>query len=374
MIKNEFVGYGSISNLERLLRIYHPKRVFLVTGRKSYNEHISEYLSDVLSNFNFSRFCDFETNPKLSDIERGIQMMNSREHDIVVCVGGGSVIDAAKTINVLAANKRSSKDYVSGKSKIQNKGKTLIAIPTTSGSGSEATVFSVVYMGKEKYSLEHKFIFPDYSIIDPVLTEKLPKDITAVSGMDALSQAIESYWSVNSTNESKKYAREAIKLIVRSLNGAVNHPNLENRLDMAKGAHLAGKAINISKTTAPHAISYAMTSHFGIPHGHAVALTLGDVLVHNAGIAHDDYADKRGSNYVKKTLNEICTFLDSKDESAAKRKINALMSSIGLKTRLSQFGISTRAIRKIANKVNNQRLKNNPRLITKQDIIGFLNH
>src|SRR5207248_4789041 len=125
-----------------------------------------------------------------------------------------------------------------------------------------------------KYSVCHEFLLPDIAIVDPILTHKMSPRLTAITGMDALSQAIESYWSIHSTEESKGYAREAIRIIVDQLPKAVNEPTNDSRLAMARASHLAGKAINVTRTTAPHALSYALTSRFGVPHGQAVSLTL----------------------------------------------------------------------------------------------------
>jgi alcohol dehydrogenase class IV len=156
-------------------------------------------------------------------------------------------------------------------------GKPLIAIPTTSGTGTEATCFAVVYIDKTKYSLKHSSILPDYTIIDPTLTHAMPPLVTAATGMDALAQAIESYWGVKSTHESQAYAREAITLTLAYLKAACQN-EVEARDAMSRAANLAGKAINLTETTACHAVSYPITSYFNVPHGHAVALTLASMF------------------------------------------------------------------------------------------------
>ncbi|MEZ4822960.1 MAG: iron-containing alcohol dehydrogenase [Ignavibacteria bacterium] len=152
-------------------------------------------------------------------------------------------------MNVLSYQTNSPEQILKGESEIVRKGKPLIAVPTTSGAGSEATHFAVVYSGDKKYSLAHEYILPDYSVIDPQLTFSLPKEITATSGIDAFSQAMESYWNVNANEESRKYSRGAIQLIFDSLSKAVNEGDEESRINMSRAAHLAGKAINITKTT-----------------------------------------------------------------------------------------------------------------------------
>ena len=136
----------------------------------------------------------------------------SKNRAQATAVGGGSVIDTAKMIKIFSANKGNPESYIRGEKEIEKSGPPMVAVPTTSGTGSESTHFAVVYIGKTKYSLAHKeHVLPEYAIVDPKFTYCLPKRITAETGIDALGQAIESYWAVGSTDESKGYAREAIK-------------------------------------------------------------------------------------------------------------------------------------------------------------------
>ena len=375
MLQKKYFGFGSIKNLKNILNKHKPTSIFLVTGQNSYIKSGAKVILDnFLNDYNVTHFYDFEENPKIEDIEKGVRIFKESSCDFVVAVGGGSVMDIAKSINVLAANLRKPIDYIKNNKKIIKNGKILVAVPTTAGSGSEATKFAVVYINKIKYSLEHEFMLPNYAIVDPQFTISLPEQITASTGMDALSQGIESYWSVNSTNESKKYAKEAIKLVINNLPIVANNQNKKSREAMAKAAHLAGKAINISKTTACHAISYPITSYFNIPHGHAVALTLASLLEYNYNVTEKDLLDKRGINYVKKTINEIIHFLGAKDIKEGSRKIENLMIEIGLITRLSDLGIKTdKDINLIIeNGFNLDRVKNNPRKLTKEAVREIL--
>ena len=213
MEQQEFVGLNSIHNLKEILSSHSPKNIFLVTGKASYEKCGARAIFDsILKNYSITRFYDFGANPKLNDIEKGIKMFKENNCGFVIAAGGGSVMDASKSINILSNNDNEPIEYIKNPKKIKNKGKTLIAIPTTSGSGSEATHFAVVYIDKTKYSLVHEFMLPDYSIVDYQFTLSLPKSVTASSGMDALCQGIESYWCIYSTDESKHYAKEAIKL------------------------------------------------------------------------------------------------------------------------------------------------------------------
>jgi alcohol dehydrogenase class IV len=175
---------------------------------------------------------------------------------------------------------------------------------------------------------------------------------------------MESLWSVHSTRISDAYAREALQLARDHLWRAVHSPSAETRYAMSRSAHLSGRAINITRTTAPHALSYAMTSHFGVPHGHAVALTLGEILAYNSGVCRDDVADERGADHVDRVMAEIRNLMGASDVDTARRRIVALANSVGLATRLRDVGICTPDARElIVAEANPQRLANNPRAL-----------
>lgn len=375
MSQKEYIGHNSINKLKKILAKHKPNSIFLVTGKGSYVKSGAKTVIDkVLKDYNSTHFNDFETNPKLFDIKKGIKLFKKNKCDFVIGVGGGTAMDIAKSVNILASNSRKPVDFIKNNKKIKNKGLILAAIPTTSGSGSEATRFAVVYIDKTKYSLEHDFILPDYAIVDPQFTTSLPRDITAPTGMDALSQAIESYWSVHSTKVSKKYASKAIKLIIKNLSIAVNKPSKRTREAMAKAANLAGKAINITRTTACHAVSYPITSYFGVPHGHAVALTLVSMLKYNSQVTESSLLDKRGTAYAREAINEIVTLLGASDVEDASNKLENLMIEIGLNVRLSELGIKRQDISLIIKRgFNPDRVNNNPRRLSGNALRKILN-
>ena len=375
MAQTEFIGKGAIAKLKEILSKHKPTNIFLVTGTASYEKcGAKDAIQPILSGYKVTHFYDFEVSPKLKDIEKGINIFKESNCDFVIAVGGGSVMDVAKAVRIFAANEGEPIDYVNNKKTIQNKGAPLAAIPTTSGSGAEATHFAVVYIDKTKYSPAHQFMLPDYAIVDYQFTMTLPKNQTACTGMDALCQGIESYWCVNSTDESKKYAKEAIKLAMQNLGEAVNNPSERSREAMAKAAHLAGKAVNISKTTASHAISYPITSYFNVPHGHAVALTIPQMLAYNSQVTQEDVIDKRGPDYVKNIINEIASLVGAKNAEEAGKKITNLMKDIGLGTKLSEVGIKTDEDIEIIikNGFNPDRVKNNPRALTEKALREIL--
>ncbi|MDD5133557.1 MAG: phosphonoacetaldehyde reductase [Candidatus Nanoarchaeia archaeon] len=373
MNQTEYIGFGCIDKFREILSFEKPKKIFLVTGKNSYRVSGAEAKLEILNPYcSTTRFSDFSPSPKLSDLEKGLKLFKEDNYDLVVAVGGGSAIDMAKLINILAAQPGNPVQYLKNENEIIFKPKKLVAIPTTAGSGSESTHFAVIYIDGIKYSLAHESILPRYSIVDPNLALTLSPREAASCGMDALGQAIESYWNINSTEESKKYSKEAISLIINNFSDSMNNIRRNPKLAMAKAAHLAGKAINITKTTASHAISYPLTSRFNIPHGHAVSLTLGEMLVYNSNVTKEDCLDKRGVDYVKKTINEIVKLLDSKDVESARSKINSLMEEAGLETKLSELKVFDKDII-IKEGFNTERVKNNPRRLTEENLRKLLN-
>jgi alcohol dehydrogenase class IV len=206
---------------------------------------------------------------------------------------------------------------------------------------------------------------PGTAIIDPALTCSLSPRLTAVTGMDAFSQAVESYWSVHSTRESKRCASRAISLVLQYLPEAVHAPTRQARRAMSKAAHLAGRAIDITRTTGAHAMSYPLTSYFGISHGHAVCLSLGQWLLFNSQVSDEDVTDARGAPYVQQTIAELAAMMGCADAEECCKRIEDLMRTVGLATRLGSLGVSLEdAMRIVVPNVNVERVANNPRALT----------
>ncbi len=373
MKQQEIMGFETLSQLDPILKSFHAKNVFLVTGKQSFQSSgAKDYISKLKDSYSFIQFQDFQQNPQLEDVNNGIELYHQQSIDVSLAIGGGSVIDMAKLITSLAPQPESPEKYIQENLSFQKKPIPLVAIPTTAGSGSEATHFAVVYIDKIKYSLADKNILPSVSIVDPNLTLGLPPSITASSGMDALCQAIESYWSIHSTPESKKYASKAIKLVLEYLQTTFISPKPEGRFGLAQAAHLAGKAINFTKTTAAHAFSYPFTTYFGIPHGHAVSLSIGELLLFNSKVSDEDLNDPRGIQYVQDTLKALYGLLGAKNETSAKDVITDLMSSLNLMSSLGDLNIDLNTNWERINKhINIDRLKNNPRAFTQTSLRKF---
>jgi alcohol dehydrogenase class IV len=290
---------------------------------------------------------------------------------VIIAIGGGSTLDMGKLINYYH---NCNTDNIPKSNFINERFDPvpIICIPTTAGSGSESTNFAVMYVNGIKYSIQHKNLLPHFVFIDPELHFSQTSYQKAVSGIDAFSQAVESLWSIKSTDESRTYAERSLKLIWENYYKVVHsHDNLAH-LNMAVGANLAGKAINISNTTAPHALSYKITSLYGVPHGHAVALTLPLFFDYNFSCI-----PKICDLNLKKTLIEakdtIFRILKCKSINEGKSKIERLILDAGLEMKLSKLGSRDKKdIKKIVEDVNQQRLSNNPYPVSGNSLINML--
>ena len=365
---------GAIHQLRDVLQTLDAEFVFLVTGNASYpGSGAQRSVDPLIGEYRVQRFSGFSSNPKLKDVETGLRKCRELRSDAVVAIGGGSVIDMAKLIALFAVHDCEPVNIVRRRHEVERDALPIVAVPTTAGSGSEATHFAVLYVDGRKSSVEHPSLLPQTAIIDPELTYRLPPLTTAVCGMDALCQAVESYWSVNSTEASREFARKSIRLTLDNLVPCVHCPNPDTRRAMCEAAHLAGKAIALTKTTAPHAISYTMTSRFGVPHGLAVALTLGEMLVFNSSVTDEDVTDPRGAESVRQSVHEICRLFGCTDVHEGSRRLYDFMTQMGLPTRLGQVGIrSDDSLELLCKNVNMQRLVNNPRRLTPDALDGLL--
>ena len=351
--------------LKALIGDLKASRVLLVTGKKSYSTSGAEsFISRSLKGSTTFRFSDFEQNPKLDQAVEGVKMFNACQPDAIVAIGGGSAIDMAKLINCFASNPGNEPmELIQNPKKIQDPGLPLIAIPTTAGTGSEATHFAVVYSENKKFSLAHDYILPAAAVLNATFLKSQPKYLRACAGLDAFSQAIESYWSVGSTPESRTYAREAINILNKELINSLESPTDTTNNQVLKAAYLAGQAINISKTTAAHAVSYSFTSFYGIPHGHAVFLTLPKFFEYNEAVEPRDCNDPRGVEHIKAIFVELCNLFSVDSAMSGRVYLENFASELGIELNLSKLGIEA-DMGLIANNVNLERLGNNPRRIS----------
>lgn len=277
------------------------EKALIITGKNSAIN--SGAFDDVafnltLSNIGYEVYNNIKQNPTVSSCFEAAKFGLDNDCDFVIGIGGGSILDAAKTISLLISNQDLNEDSLYKKEWKDNRA-PLILVGTTSGTGSEVTNASVLTnKDNRKKSVSDNILYADVAFGDPKYTYSLDKIFTASTGLDALCHCIESYLSNNSNDESKKYSIEGIKLIYPSLLSLVNNETLDaNKKDnLYKGSILAGYAIDITKTTFAHRVGYFLTEEYNVPHGFACAYFLDDVLT---------FQESNNSNYFNQFLQDI---------------------------------------------------------------------
>lgn len=347
-------GSETYSELDAFLDENKVKSIFLVCDSALKFLRIDRYFSELESHrgIRVVYFSDFTPNPLYESVETGVDLFNSENCDIIIAVGGGSALDVAKCIK-LYSNMDSGVNYL--KQEIVPNDIPFLAIPTTAGTGSEATRYAVIYYNGEKQSVADYSCIPETVLMDPDFLVSLPEYQKKATMLDAFCHAVESFWSVNSTDESKKYSREAIRIIIENKDAYLNKDYAACE-KMLKAANFAGKAINITQTTAGHAMCYKLTSLYSIAHGHAASLCVSELfpyMVKNT----DRCIDPRGEEYLKNTFGEIAEAFGADSVEDGVKKTVDFISSVGLD---APENVSRSDIDILKNSVNPVRLKNNP--------------
>ena len=344
--------FYKLSQLNKLLEKYQIKKYLLVCGNSFEQLSIKKFF--VNCKIPFAKFTSFTSNPKYEEVCAGIEQLRSNECNGVIAIGGGSAIDVAKCIKVF-----SSLDYNKNYLEQQIVGgeMPLFVLPTTAGTGSEVTQFAVIYNKGSKVSVDSPFLLPDVIFREPSVLQKLPLFQKKCTVMDSLCHAIESWWSINSTKKSISYSKKAIKKILANMKIYFsNNADEKCFTEMFDASNLAGKAINITRTTAAHAMCYKLTSLYDIPHGNAAILCLPKIWKYmNSNL--DKCIDNRGGDYLKNTLNKISKTLKCKDSEESVRCLEKIIEDLELRQPRIK---NNEDIKILTESVNLQRLKNNP--------------
>ena len=361
-----------IADFDKIIKKVKFKKIFIITGKNSFYKSKANVLlkfpKDKIIKFYFKK----SKLPEFSELNIILKKINNINPDLILAIGGGTVIDLAKIVSILDLRftKDLKKKLMSYKSVSKKKLYSLIAIPTTAGAGAEVTSNSVIYINKIKYSVENKLLIPDYFFLFPYLIINNPFTLKSSAGFDAIAQGVESLISLKSNHQSVSYAKKSLKLSLKNYLSFLKKPNLVNSKNMLLASNLAGKAINISKTTAPHAISYPFTSLFGIDHGHAVSLTLEKFLSFN----FENIKRSVSSFNLSERYKIIFKLFKAKNIEGLSDKIKSLKKEANLIDSFSDLGIDINLkSEKILDQVNFLRLKNNPVKVTKEDILRILN-
>jgi len=367
-----YFGEGVIKKAGQEARRF-GQRALVVTGKSSAKktgalEKVEISLKE--AGVEMVLFEGVEPNPSLKTAESGAELAKEKRCQVVIGLGGGSPMDAAKAVAVLSTNPAPADQYL-GRNRVKEPPLPIIEIPTTAGTGSEVTPYAVLTEikkeGSRKKILADHLIFPKVALVDPELTLSLPGSITADTGVDALSHAIEGYIANNSQPISDLLALKAIKLLVHHLPKVMDNPeDIKARSYVLYASLLAGMVIAQTGTILVHGMGYRITSDFGLPHGRANGLLLPWVCEFNLTERYDKFA------FLAESLGEEVKNL-SKEEAAKKaiRGIQRLLRELGMPENLKDRKIKEETIREFAEEImqDERKLANNPRRATLEDII-----
>lgn len=331
-------------------------RVLVISGRSAMRKRVEALQSEILKDHHVEVLQDVGPDPTVSSVNKTLETVREIQPNWVIALGGGSVLDTAKIASLLASHPGDVQGYLRGDHKVSHPGVPVIAVPTTAGTGSEVTPYASITDQERmaKSSLTHDYLFPRYAVLDPQLTYSLPPRQMAISGMDALSQAIEGYWAKASTPVTDALALQAVSIVLANLEIAVCQPeNVSARKAMLNGSNLAGLAISNAKTTAVHAASYPLTVHFGIPHGMACGFILPGFIRYNAPALGPEKQGALLRQAQVKSMDELAEI------------VIELREKVGLPESLGEIGITEQDIDTVvAGGFRLDRVSNNPREIT----------
>jgi alcohol dehydrogenase len=273
---------------QRLGEIATGQRIMLVTSAGFTRRGLTARVSDLLGDRLIGVLDQVESNPGLVELDAEVVVLRAQRPDQLIAIGGGSVLDTAKVLTAIigAPDGWTLACYFAGEKPLRDWPRpSLVAIPTTAGTGSEVTPFATVWdkVASKKLSLAGPALLPTLALLDPELTLDLPEDVSVSTGLDAISQAIESIWSRKSNAVTEAWALQALRLALPTLARIVADPrDIKARRAMMEASLLAGLAISHTRTALAHSMSYPLTAHHGLPHGLACSFTLPAILEFNA--------------------------------------------------------------------------------------------
>lgn len=356
---------GALSQIQRIVETCNASRPFLVTDQGVRKAGIAD---TVLSHFPDLRVCDtIEQNPKSTTINAAAESARALNPDLIIGLGGGSAIDAAKSIALLATNPGTIEEY-EGKHKYTSPPLPVLAIPTTCGTGSEVTWVAVITHVERKFKMSIKgpHLFPEVALIDPDTLKTLPHHLIASTGMDALTHALEAYTAKPRTPITDLFALKALQLIFESLEPAYNDiSNKRARESMMLASTLAGIAFGNSDVGAVHCVAETLGGLYDIPHGVANSVVLPFVMEFNLPVVEDRYAA------IARTIG-----IEEKDDTTAAhsliKRVKLLSRSVNIPT-FQKFNINKGDIPEIAEKsFHNNSNPSNPREARVEDYVDIL--
>jgi alcohol dehydrogenase len=361
-------GAGTISQLADDVLQWNPSRVFIATISPLQKE--IDNLTATLKKSGVKVLSDTSIvqESSFADFEKLMQKVTPFNPDVVIGIGGGSVLDIAKLVAAQLENEQQLKDYV-GIGLLKGRKKKLVCIPATSGTGSEVSPNAIlVDDDSQKKGIISPYLVPDIVYVDPLLTISVPAGITAATGIDALTHCLEAYTNKFALPLIDIYAYEGMRLIAAHIETAVKEgSNIEARTQVAMGSLLGGFCLGPVNTAGVHALSYPLGSMFHLAHGLSNALLLPYVMEYNIPAAVKRYADVAIALGCERQATDEATAY------AGVEKIRTLIKACGIPATLKEVNVPESAIPQMAvDAMKIQRLlKNNPRLIEEKDAIAI---
>tara|TARA_B100000989_G_scaffold101194_1_gene73948 strand:- start:55 stop:1158 length:1104 start_codon:yes stop_codon:yes gene_type:complete len=363
---------NSTADIKKFIDDKSFKKIFVLCGKKSFvTSGADDLFKQIVSDKEIKLFYKKSELPILEELIEIINNIKNFKPDLILAVGGGAVMDYAKIANVVDVREDLAELIVNYSYPFQKKYTKLAVIPTTAGSGAEVTSNAVIYVKGIKHSFESELLIPDNFFLIPEFLISAPNKIKASAGFDAIAQALESLVSRKSNDQSVNFASKSLRVSVSSFISFVNDPNMKNATEMSIAANLAGKAISISKTTAPHAASYPFTSLFNISHGHAVSLFFENFFKFN----YDNLIKSETSFDLKKRFDLIFKLFDVSNINDFNSKISLIKKKANLEDDLTKLGINIKqSSEDIIKGINLLRLGNNPVKIDGKDIYNIISN
>jgi len=366
-----FFGKGELEKIGSLTRGL-GKRALLVTGKKSMKKlGVTDKVIELLkeNSVDVTVFDEVLPNPTDKIVEEGAEAAVREKSDVIIGLGGGSSLDTAKGISIVATQGGNLWDYIGG-DKVKGEIIPIIAIPTTAGTGSETTPYSV-FTKKEimrKDGLASVYTFPKISIVDPILMKSMPSELTAETGFDALSHAVEAYLSINANPFSDTLALKAISLINDSLVEVTkNEENLEARSNMALASTLAGMAIAQAGVVIGHGFGMSIGGILDTPHGRTVGVLLPYVMSYNLSEVPERIAPLAGCFNLPTTKNSM------NNAQKVIEAIKKMMKEMNFPTRLRDIGVDRKDTSRIVKDcMDRPDMANNPRKFDRKSAQEFL--
>lgn len=332
-------GEGSIEKIKEIIAKEKSQKVVVFSDEGIKATGLLDILTKQLdeTGVQYHVFTDCKPEPSYLQVEAVVDMVQGQECDLIIGLGGGSVMDAAKLASVLKGAPYTIKDLLNDPTQAEKKVKTVM-IPTTCGTGSEATCNAIVAIPEEKSKkgIVNDNMIPDYVILDAQMIAKLPKAIVAATGVDALAHVVECFTSKKATPFSDCYALEGAKLIFANIREAYNNPdNMDAKNKMLIGAYYGGIAITGSGTTAVHALSYPLGGKFHIAHGVSNAILFAHVMKFNKDACAERLAvlcDAINPTYAEKTVEEKADHVID--------QIADIVKVTNIPTDLTQYGVT----------------------------------